>query len=949
MPQHDFATLFDWLPLGAYRSSLQGRQLRANPALVRLNGFDSEAEMLAAVDDIAGRWYVQPGRREAFRALLDAHGEVHDFVSEVYRYKTRERIWVREHARVVPGEDGQPLFFEGTVEDITDRQRANDALAVTLQNIDQGIMRFDADGRCVFHNQRALELLDLPAELLQGRPTAHELVLWQQARGDFGEDLGWLRSDDARAFLARILQARDRETAHHAPTHNYVRHTRQGRTLEIRSRTLPDGGSVRTYTDITDHVQVQEALAQRQATLSALVNNIPDRIWLKDADGAYLLSNPAHQRQHGLSEAQVIGKTALELFGERFGTDYRRADLVAMASPHPLVYEDRLVDHATGEVQYFELVKVAMRDEAGRCYGLLGIARDITARKRNEAELIAARDAADAGNRAKAEFLANMSHEIRTPMNAVIGMCDLLLRTPLTPEQQECAAIIRSSGDSLMALINGILDFSRLEAGRLELEHEPFRPDDCLEGALDLCCGAARDKGVDLLYRIDDAVPPAIVGDSARLRQVLVNLISNAVKFTAEGEVRIDLGWRRGDDGATFLHGSIRDTGIGIAADRMDRLFRSFSQVDASTTRRFGGTGLGLAICQRLLTLMGGRIWVHSTPGEGSCFEFELPCRAAPKSDLSALAQPAGLLAGRHLLLVATDRPSSRFLADQIRRWGLHVQSTDDWGAAQSRLRAPTPPDAVIVDERWRDSDGRDGPALLADLHQRPPERAAAVVTIAAGPDTDARQAGTDPVRTLGRPLRHRPLYEALCDAVRRAPAGRAAPAAKPSRQLLAARLPLRILMAEDNAVNRRVSSLILGGLGYAIEEAADGLQALERVCRAAPEPGFDVVLMDMQMPVMDGLQASRQIVTLLPPARRPWIIAMTASAMEEDRQACLGAGMDDYLSKPVRASMLADALERAAAGLERRRGNTVESASDSGANPSAGEDGAKRVQSGHP
>jgi PAS domain S-box-containing protein len=548
MPHNDFATLFDWLPLGAYRSSLQGRQVRANPALVRINGFESEAEMLAAVDDIGGRWYVQPGRREQFRALLEANGEVQDFVSEVFRYKTRERIWVREHARLVPGADGEPMFYEGTVEDITESRQAADSLAITLKNIGQGIMRFDAEGRCIFHNEQALRLLDLPPELMARQPTAHELVLWQQARGDFGDKLELLPSAHDREFLARIIQARDPVTAHHAPTSSYIRRTRQGRTLEILSRALPDGGSVRTYTDVTDYVQTQEALARQKAMLGALVDNIPDRIWLKDVDGVYLLSNPAHQRQHGLTQQQIVGRTAQHLFGDRYGNDYREADLQAMASLAPMVYEDRLVDRETGTVQYFELVKVAMRDEAGRCTGLLGIARDITARKRVEAELIAARDAADAGNRAKADFLANMSHEIRTPMNAVIGMSDLLLQTPLTAQQQEFAEIIRTSGETLLALINGILDFSRIESGHLELECLPMDLVECLEGALDVNCGAARDKGLDLLYWIDDAVPRTILGDAIRLRQIFVNLISNAVKFTARGEVCVHLGWRQGGD-----------------------------------------------------------------------------------------------------------------------------------------------------------------------------------------------------------------------------------------------------------------------------------------------------------------------------------------------------------------------------------------------------------------
>ena len=921
MPHNDFATLFDWLPLGAYRSSLQGRQVRANPALVRINGFESEAEMLAAVDDIGGRWYVQPGRREQFRALLEANGEVQDFVSEVFRYKTRERIWVREHARLVPGADGEPMFYEGTVEDITESRQAADSLAITLKNIGQGIMRFDAEGRCIFHNEQALRLLDLPPELMARQPTAHELVLWQQARGDFGDKLELLHSAQDREFLARIIQARDPVTAHHAPTSSYIRRTRQGRTLEILSRALPDGGSVRTYTDVTDYVQTQEALARQKAMLGALVDNIPDRIWLKDVDGVYLLSNPAHQRQHGLTQQQIVGRTAQHLFGDRYGNDYREADLQAMASLAPMVYEDRLVDRETGAVQYFELVKVAMRDEAGHCTGLLGIARDITARKRVEAELIAARDAADAGNRAKADFLANMSHEIRTPMNAVIGMSDLLLQTPLTAQQQEFAEIIRTSGETLLALINGILDFSRIESGHLELECLPMDLVECLEGALDVNCGAARDKGLDLLYWIDDAVPRTILGDAIRLRQIFVNLISNAVKFTARGEVCVHLGWRQGGDGVPLLLGSVRDTGIGIAVDRLDRLFKSFSQVDASTTRQFGGTGLGLAICRRLLTLMNGRIWVESSPGAGSSFHFELPCRAAEPASADDASGTAPALAGRRLLLVADDGNARHFLERQTRRWGMQVLATASWGEAMARLQAREPVDAAVIDLQWRDDDGRSGCALLAAMRQQYPTHRLPLLALTTESIDDPRIRRLELDRALRKPLRYRQLQDAL-EATMRPPGPPAhAPAVRaPAQPPMAQSLPLRILLAEDNAVNLRVTSLILSGLGYDIEIATDGRQALDRVMGAAQALALDVVLMDVQMPVMDGLDATRQIVAQVPQVRRPWIIAMTANAMEGDQSTCLAAGMDDYLSKPARAAAIAKALERAHAALTLRR-----------------------------
>ena len=1049
MPHNDFSTLFDWLPIGAYRSSLSGRQLRANPALVRINGYDTEAEMLAAVDDIGAQWYVQPGRRENFKMRLDTHGEVRDFVSEVHRYKTRERIWVSEHARLVHDAEGRPLFYEGTVEDITARKQAEESLSITLKHIEQGIMRFDARGRIVFYNERAMALLDLPEALLASQPTAHELVIWQQARGDFGADFEFLASDEARSFISRLVDANDPLTANHAPTANYLRRTRHGRmleiqsralpdggavrtyadvtayfqsqqdlaekgrmleitldsmnqgiatidarghivvsnrrhqellgfsaalmasrptmeqlvqiqlerddfgshfniaeamargygtfgganspfggpetylrkgrdgkTLEVRTRALPDGGAVRTYTDMTDYVTAQEALGQKQALLSALINNIPDRVWLKDTQGVYLLSNPAHQRQHGLSEPEIIGRTAQDLFGDTYGNSYRRSDLETMASREPIVYEDRLVNRETGQIQYFELVKVALRDDAGHCTGVLGIARDITARKQTEAALIAARDAADAGNRAKAEFLANMSHEIRTPMNAVIGMSELLLDTPLAEPQREFAQTIHASGEALMALINDILDFSKIESGQMDLEQAPVNLCECLEGALELTCGPARDKGLELLSWIEDGVPQAIVGDMTRLRQIFVNLIHNAVKFTPRGEVVVTLGWRHAQDGTPMLKASVRDTGIGIAADQVGRLFHSFSQVDASTTRRFGGTGLGLAICRRLVDMMGGQIWVESKPGEGSVFQFEFPCLIASPARLPAREDPTGRLAARRLLLVQGNASSRTILVAQTRRWGMEARATATASQALAWLDAGERFDAAIVDLQMPAPAGLD---LVRELRKRVDTAQLPVLALTSQPDDSARAGGLQLMQTLLKPIKLRVLSEALSTALDATRAA-AIPASRTPTPRLAQQIPLRVLLAEDNVVNLRVASLILGGLGYDIEIAGDGRQVLEAVAAAKDSSPFDVVLMDVQMPVLDGLEATRRLCALHPDKHRPWIIAMTASAMNGDREDCLAAGMDDYLSKPVRAAALGDALRRASEGLARRR-----------------------------
>lgn len=522
--QDDFSTLFELLPVGAYRTASSGRQMRANLAMVRIFGFETEAEMLATLKSRERGWYANPSRRAEFRRLLDADGVVRQFVSEMRR-DNGQTFWISENAHAVRDSSGQVLYHEGTIEDVTARVEA-------------------------------------------------------------------------------------------------------------------------------------------------------------------------------------------------------------------------------------------------------------------EASLIAARDAAQAAAEAKAQFLANMSHEIRTPMNAVVGMTDLLMCTDLSAEQQAFVETIRTSGDMLLALINNILDFSKIDAGHLELEHQPVHLGRCLNSALQVTSTPARLKGLDLHSHIDSAVPEALLGDVTRLRQVLVNLISNAVKFTAQGEIAITLSMRAAASGAPLLYGSVRDTGIGIAADRLPRLFRVFSQVDASTTRHFGGTGLGLAICHKLVAVMGGQIWAESTPGVGSNFQFTIPCEAA-----------------------------------------------------------------------------------VAPLPARAPGAAA-----------------------------HNALR-------------------------LGQQVPLRILLVEDNLINQRVASLLLTGLGYDIEVVGNGQEALDAIASAAGSRcAFDVLLLDLQMPVMDGLQTTEHLCRQHAEAHRPWIIALTANALDGDRQMCLAAGMDDYLSKPIRTASLSQALQRAKAALEKRR-----------------------------
>ncbi len=663
-----------------------------------------------------------------------------------------------------------------------------------------------------------------------------------------------------------------------------------------------------TIQNINARKRADEALRASQAEsrkLSLVASKTDNAVIITNHQGNIEWVNESYSRLTGRRLKEVAGQPLLGLLAGPDNDPEAIPRLSAALAAHEPITTDA-VQLATGDRRFHVHLNVqpVLSDE-GVVENYIAIETDITARVETEQQLRRAKSEADAASRAKSEFLASMSHEIRTPMNGVIGMTSLLLETDLSAEQRDYVNTIRTSGDSLLSIINEILDFSKIESGKMELENQPFELAQCVEEAIDIFAAQAAAKSIELAYSIDPLVPNVVLGDITRLRQVLVNLMNNAIKFTASGSVTLEVTAAadtvaRPTDEKILLDFFVTDTGIGIPPDRMGQLFQPFTQVDSSTTRKYGGTGLGLAICDRLAQLMGGSIDVTSTPGVGSRFHFCIQTLAVNVTDRDMPPLFAALPAGC-VVLAVDDLPVNRtMLANCLKSWQLvPLVAADATGAR--KLAASRPLSAAIIDEELAGSSGLE---LVAELRSANPELPIILLTPAAGGPRRGDSNDSHLFR-LPKPIKPYPLHDTLRHVITGPSTITTAPFISGVAIRLADTIPLEILLVEDNLVNQKVALRYLERMGYRADAVANGLEAVQ----AMRERDYQLLFMDCQMPEMDGYTATREIRATIPKERQPVIVALTANAMQGDRERCLEAGMDHYISKPVKIDEIQAAI----------------------------------------
>jgi PAS domain S-box-containing protein len=917
--EKQFKEMFDDAPVAYHELDREGRITRINQTELRLLGYRA--------DEIQGHlvWEFladQAASQESVLAKLSGRKAPANGVERIFRRKDQSTVSVLSEDRLMFDANGFIVGIRTTLQDLTELMRAQELLhhnekihRTLLQNLGEGVGIVDSEERFMLANRAGETIFGVSSGALVGRnlqefmtPHGFEMIQSQTARRQNGETSSYeteiIRPDGEKRYL--IVTA--------SPFNDS-----DGTTV----------GSIGVFRDLTERKRVEDALLESEAHYRAVAESANEAIITVDSEGNITGWNQGAERIFGFAEIEVRGKSISVVLPSRYTERHINGmTRVRMGGGRHIVGRTVELEGRRKDGSEFPLeLSLAEWMVASKLF-FTGIIRDISDRKMVEAklevhsqELIVAREKALEASRLKSEFVANMSHEIRTPMNGIIGITGLLLETHLTPEQREFAEIVRQSGDALLTVVNDILDFSKIESGKLSMEIMDFDLIPVVEGAVELFAQRAREKGLELGCLLGGDVLHSMRGDSGRVRQVLTNLIGNAIKFTEKGEIAVSAVVEEETEHGVMVRFTVSDTGIGISEEGKHQLFQPFSQADGSMTRRYGGTGLGLSISKTLVEMMGGAIGFDSEPGKGSTFWWTATFQKQPATAVTIA--PHNSLAGVRCLVVTGSNTYRTVVHHYITSWGLKNGCAGSGSRALELLKRAhgrgEPYDLAILDMQMPDMDGNQ---LASAIHADPNLAATRLIRLMRIGDQYSpviEKPGFS--ANLAKPIRQSRLFDCIANVMAdtvegfdpsiTAVAGTGAKSTPESTMVTSpkasARDALRILVVEDNVVNQKVAVRMLEKLGYTADVASDGSQAVAAVSHLP----YDIIFMDCQMPEMDGFEATVRIRTMEGEANHTTIVAMTANSLQGDREKCLAAGMDDYMSKPIRRDVLAAAIDR--------------------------------------
>ena len=894
--------IFENLPDHIYYMDRESRILGTNPACCRHHGRTAE-EMIGKTDL---DFYPDELGKKLFdeEQQMMADGKV---IREQEKHVRADGsiLYLESVKTPLHSPSGRVIGLAGISRDITNQVENEKALSVSegnlrllLNSLPQMVLELDAAFRCQFANRTFCDLMDKPLDKIINQPV-------QKIISD--EWITMLHPHFAEA-----------KQGHRART-TTVLHSIEGYEMHVEIHLIPEilpdqsiNGYFLIFHDISSFKQTEKELirskqeAERSASfIRAIFDNLEDQFYYKDRQSKVLGGNQAWIRSRDAKSIEdLIGKTDIDLHPAPMGQQLYDNEQRKMADGEVTRIRERHI-LKDGRIEYVESVKCPMRNEKGEVIGLAGISRNITEQVENEKRLIESQQEAEAANKAKSAFLAMMSHEIRTPMNGVIGAASLLLGTELSSLQEEFVHTIEISGENLLTIINDILDYSKIESGKIELEKTAFNLRECIEDAFDLFMQPAAKKNVELLYYVEPEVPKTFLGDTTRLRQVVVNLLGNAIKFTENGEVTLKINCQTIDEikRRYLLQFAIHDTGIGIAEEHKDRLFQAFTQADASSTRKYGGTGLGLTISRKLTELMGGKIWFESEAGKGSTFFFTVELQMTDCIEGQKIDHlPLEALRGKHALIVDDNKTNRWLLSELLAQWGMLSEAFEHPEKALEHLQNGHRYDIALIDFQMPDMDGcklaKEICRIVKEPHMPVIILSSSYEHIPEDPAISAR---------LSKPVK----VGKLCDQVLKALAATKIISGKKETEgthIQPKKLRnLRVLVAEDNPINQRIAQMMLQRIGCeTVVIVADGEEAVA----AAMDAQFDVILMDIQMPRMNGIDASRKIREITAHPTKPWIIALSAGVMKEEQITALEAGMNEFVAKPLVVAQLEKTLD---------------------------------------